>query len=68
MLRPAGRPDASLSDLRPAQKPEQKSEQKLDWEMQKELKKNLQRLERSLKSTEDEIQKLESRNEELDEA
>lgn len=48
--------------------PEQKSEQKLDWEMQKELKKNLQRLERSLKSTEDEIQKLEARNEELDEA
>ena len=47
---------------------EQKSEQKLDWEMQKELKKNLQRLERSLKSTEDEIQKLETRNEELDEA
>ena len=47
---------------------EQKSEQKLDWEMQKELKKNLQRLERALKSTEDEIQKLETRNEELDEA
>ncbi|SFG77635.1 ABC-F family ATP-binding cassette domain-containing protein [Oribacterium sp. WCC10] len=46
--------------------PEVKSEQKLDWEMQKELKKNLQRLERTLKATEDEIQKLEARNQVLD--
>ncbi|MBE6005341.1 MAG: ABC-F family ATP-binding cassette domain-containing protein [Lachnospiraceae bacterium] len=48
--------------------PEVKSEQKIDWEMQKELKKTIQKLERSLKAAEDEIQKLESRNEELDEA
>ena len=48
--------------------PEVKSEQKIDWEMQKELKKTVQKLERSLKAAEDEIQKLESRNEELDEA
>ncbi len=47
---------------------EVKSEQKIDWEMQKELKKNIQKLERSLKATEEEIQKLEARNEELDEA
>ncbi|MBP3239895.1 MAG: ABC-F family ATP-binding cassette domain-containing protein [Oribacterium sp.] len=48
--------------------PEVKSEQKIDWEMQKELKKTIQKLERSLKAAEDQIQKLESRNEELDEA
>ncbi|ETP73211.1 ATPase component of ABC transporter [Lachnospiraceae bacterium JC7] len=52
----------------PAFVPEVKSEQKIDWEMQKELKKNIQKLERSLKAAEEEIQKLESRNEELDEA
>ena len=46
--------------------PEIKSEQKTDWELQKEYKKNLQKLQRDLKSTEEEIQKLESRNEELD--
>jgi len=44
----------------------QESEQKTDWLQQKELKKNLQRLERTLKSTEDEIQKLEARNQVLD--
>lgn len=42
------------------------SEQKTDWLQQKELKKNLQRLERTLKTTEDEIQKLEARNQVLD--
>ncbi|WP_081832730.1 ribosomal protection-like ABC-F family protein [Oribacterium sp. P6A1] len=52
----------------PAFIPEVKSEQKIDWEMQKELKKNIQKLERSLKAAEDEIQKLEARNSELDEA
>ena len=46
--------------------PEIKSEQKTDWELQKEYKKNLQKLQRDLKSTEEEIQKLEARNEELD--
>ncbi|OON86634.1 ABC transporter [Oribacterium sp. C9] len=67
--------DASSSGSRssaqagaPAFVPEVKSEQKIDWEMQKELKKNIQKLERSLKATEEEIQKLEARNEELDEA
>ena len=44
----------------------QESEQKTDWLQQKELKKNLQRLERTLKTTEDEIQKLEARNHVLD--
>ena len=44
----------------------QDSEQKTDWLQQKELKKNLQRLERTLKSTEEEIQKLEARNQVLD--
>ena len=44
----------------------QESEQKTDWLQQKELKKNLQRLERTLKTTEDEIQKLEARNQVLD--
>ena len=44
----------------------QESEQKTDWLQQKELKKNLQRLERTLKSTEEEIQKLEVRNQVLD--
>ena len=48
------------------QNPEIKSEQKTDWELQKEYKKNLQKLQRDLKSTEEEIQKLEARNEELD--
>ena len=46
--------------------PEIKSEQKTDWELQKEYKKNLQKLQRDLKSTEEEIQNLEARNEELD--
>ena len=46
--------------------PEIKSEQKTDWELQKEYKKNLQKLQRDLKSTEEVIQKLEARNEELD--
>lgn len=45
---------------------EKKSEQKIDWEQQKELKKTLQKLQRELKSCEDEIQKLEARNEVLD--
>ena len=44
----------------------QESEQKTDWLQQKELKKNLQRLERTLKATEEEIQKLEARNQVLD--
>lgn len=46
--------------------PEIRSEQKTDWELQKEYKKNLQKLQRDLKATEEEIQKLEARNEELD--
>ena len=48
--------------------PELKPEQKTDWELQKEYKKNLQKLQRDLKSTEEEIQKLEARNQELDDA
>ena len=43
-----------------------KSEQKTDWEQQKEIKKTLQKLQRELKNCEDEIQKLEARNEVLD--
>ena len=43
-----------------------KSEQKTDWEQQKEIKKTLQKLQRDLKNCEDEIQKLEARNEVLD--
>ena len=45
-----------------------KQEQKTDWELQKEYKKTIQKLERDLKNTEAEIQKLEGRNEELDDA
>lgn len=45
-----------------------KQEQKNDWELQKEYKKTIQKLERDLKNTEAEIQKLEGRNEELDDA
>lgn len=46
---------------------EVRSEQKTDWEKQKEYKKTLQKLERELKNAEGEIQKLEARNQELDE-
>ena len=45
-----------------------KQEQKTDWELQKEYKKTIQKLERDLKNTEAEIQMLEGRNEELDDA
>ena len=62
--------DASANSQKPrtsaVPNPEIKSEQKTDWELQKEYKKNLQKLQRDLKSTEEEIQKLEARNEELD--
>lgn len=62
--------DASANSQKPrtsaVPNPEIKSEQKTDWELQKEYKKHLQKLQRDLKSTEEEIQKLEARNEELD--
>ena len=62
--------DASANSQKPrtsaVPNPEIKSEQKTDWGLQKEYKENLQKLQRELKSAEEEIQKLEARNEELD--